>query len=407
MPSWKLWCRRGIAVVVLLIVVVAALCAAGVLPYFLASWSASVLILAASAAIAFILVTWGGGWLGALTWHAENRARFAAAFSGVLTILFVIVLYLAVLRPARPRLTDAIRSNNTRYWQLPTGSRIAYSEYDPPPGTAVDADPIMVLHGGPGMRIGPFDRDFYSPLAAHGFRVFLFDQAGSGLSDLLPRVRDYTMTRAVEDLEAIRKQIRTDKMILIGHSWGSTLAASNMAKYPNHVAKVVFYSPGPIWNISQELERADYSRTGGGAPDFSSLRLPAALVLLDRNPDAAENLLPQSEAEELFVPLMAPTVPSLVCQGDASKLPPAMRALATSHENPNLNPYALQQLVSSTEAAGDPHAALRGNKTPAMVLFGECDYLPWSGALDYRKTLPNAKTYYVPKAGHYIQFEEP
>jgi proline iminopeptidase len=42
-----------------------------------------------------------------------------------------------------------------------------------------------------------------------------------------------------------------------------------------------------------------------------------------------------------------------------------------------------------------------------MILFGECDYLPWSGALDYRKTLSNAKTYYVPRAGHFIQFEQP
>ena len=201
---------------------------------------------------------------------------------------------------------------------------------------------------------------------------------------------------------------RTDRMILIGHSWGSTLAASYMAKYPDHVVKVIFYSPGPIWHFSQERGKWDYSRTGEGAPRFPSLRFLAALLLLDRNPDASEALLPQPEAEELLVPLIAPTTPTLVCKGDESKLPPLMRTLGTSNINPRLNPYVLASFVGWTDKPeGDPHAALQGNRTPAMILFGECDYLTWSSKLDYRKTLSNAAIYYVPKAGHFIQFEQP
>jgi pimeloyl-ACP methyl ester carboxylesterase len=50
---------------------------------------------------------------------------------------------------------------------------------------------------------------------------------------------------------------------------------------------------------------------------------------------------------------------------------------------------------------------LRENRTPAILLYPECNYLSWAGALDYRKTLPNVKIFYVPKAGHYIQFEQP
>jgi pimeloyl-ACP methyl ester carboxylesterase len=406
MHSWKVWGRRAIAVIIPLLACVAALCGAGLLPYFLAAWSASVSLLAFSAACAFAVIVWGGAWLAALIWHAEKRARFASTFATVLTLAFVSALYVLVLRPSSPRLADTIRFNNTRYWQLQTGSRIAYSEYDPPAGVAQKPEPVVFLHGGPGMRVGPWDHVFFSPFAAYGFRVYLFDQAGSGLSDFLPKVRDYTVRHAVEDLEAVRQQIGTDRMILIGHSWGSTLAANYMAKYPNHVAKVVFYSPGPIWGYPPQRE--DYSRTGGGTSDFPSLRFLAAMLLLDRNPEASQALLPQPEAEQLLVPLIAPTAPSFVCKGDASKLPELMSSLATSGVNPRLNPYVLQSIfLSVNKPDGDPHAALRGNKTPAMILFGECDYLPWSGALDYRRTLSNARTYYVPMAGHFIQFEQP
>lgn len=132
------------------------------------------------------------------------------------------------------------------------------------------------------------------------------------------------------------------------------------------------------------------------------------MLLLDRNPDASQALLPQPEAEELLVPLIAPTGPSFVCKGDDSKLPAVMSRLATSRVNPRVNPYVLQMiLLSIDQPDGDSRAALRGNRTPAMILFGECDFLPWSGALDYRRTLLNAKTYYVPRAGHFIQFEQP
>lgn len=408
MRSWVLWVRRAFAVILLLLVLAAALCAAGLLPYFLSAWSSSIPLLALTAICAFVLVTWGGGWLGALVWHAENRKKLANIFSAALTAAFVLALYFAVLRPTHSRRADTVRFENTHYWQLPTGSRIAYTEYDPPAGTTVNPNPIVFLHGGPGMRVGPWDHEFLSPLAAYGFRVVLFDQAGSGLSDFLPRVRDYTMVRAVADVEAVRQELGADKLILIGHSWGSTLAANYMAKYPDHVAKVVFYSPGPIWNYSQDQGKMDFSRTDGGSPGFPSPRLLAAILLLDRNPDASQNLLPQEEAEELLVPFIAPTGSTLVCKGDSSKLPPLMRTMATSNVNPRLNPYVLQSLdLSTIEPAGDPHAALQSNKTPAMILFGECDYLPWSGKLDYLRTLSNAKIYYVPKAGHFIQFEQP
>ena len=57
--------------------------------------------------------------------------------------------------------------------------------------------------------------------------------------------------------------------------------------------------------------------------------------------------------------------------------------------------------------SGDPHDALRKDATPAILLYPECNFIPWSGALDYRNTLSNLKIYYIPRAGHYIQLEQP
>jgi pimeloyl-ACP methyl ester carboxylesterase len=77
---------------------------------------------------------------------------------------------------------------NTR--DLSTGSHIAYSVYEPSAGVPVKTDPIVSLHGGPGIRATDYDHRFYSQFARDGFRVYLFDQAGSGLSYRLPHATD-------------------------------------------------------------------------------------------------------------------------------------------------------------------------------------------------------------------------
>jgi proline iminopeptidase len=225
----------------------------------------------------------------------------------------------------------------------------------------------------------------------------------------LRHVRDYTIARAVEDLEAIRLQLHAERMILIGHSWGSTLAASYMAKYPSHVSKAVFHSPGSIWKIRDSYPY-DYNRTDAATQTqvFPPLRFIAGLYLLDRNLEAGEQAVPQREAEEMMGPLEAAAGRTVICKGDAAKLPAVIAGVKDQPDNPGLNPYVLQRLIDLTmDPQGDPHTALETNKTPAIVLVGDCNYVPWKVALDYRRTFANLKIFSFPKAGHYLQFEQP
>jgi pimeloyl-ACP methyl ester carboxylesterase len=399
------WARRVAAVLISLAAIATSLAAGLLTPYSLAARTANIPLLTISAVASFALLTWVGTKLALFCWRTDRR-RLAATLTALLTIFFLAWLYVWVLRPSGAHFAKAVPYANTKYWQLPTGSVIAYSEYDPPQGVSVKPEAILYLHGGPGVRQAPFDQDIYGNFAANGFRVFLYDQAGSGLSGFLPHLRDYTVARFVSDLEAIRQKIGVEKMILIGHSWGSTLAVSYMAKFPTHVSKVVLHSPGEIWRL--ESEDYDFFRTDVGRQGLPGLRLLAALFLRDRNPEAAEKLVTQLESEILVVSSFRQTLGTVVCKGNSNKLPNDLISALDGHENPGVNPYVLQELIPDTEHAdGDPHAALRENHTPAILLYPECNYLSWSGAVDYRKTLPNLKIYYIQKAGHYIQFEQP
>ena len=60
-------------------------------------------------------------------------------------------------------------------------------------------------------------------------------RAGHRKSSRLDDPRGYTLKRDVSDLAAIREEIEAERVVLIGHSYGGTIAA---AYYPERVAKM-------------------------------------------------------------------------------------------------------------------------------------------------------------------------
>jgi pimeloyl-ACP methyl ester carboxylesterase len=172
-----------------------------------------------------------------------------------------------------------------------------------------------------------------------------------------------------------------------------------------HVAKVILHSPASIWWTAADY---DYRRTDVHEAPFPKLRFLAALLLVGRNPDVAQNLVFPRAAEGLLIPILDWELHDTVCEGDSARFPQDFTDLQLAHDNPGMNPYVLQNLASVPQSSdGDAHEASRKDHTPAILLYSQCDFIDWSGASDYRQTMPNLKTYYITHAGHYIQFEQP
>ncbi|MEE1804829.1 alpha/beta fold hydrolase, partial [Streptomyces sp. BE133] len=51
----------------------------------------------------------------------------------------------------------------------------------------------------------------------------------------------------VADLDAIRRTLGADRIVIVGQSWGGSLAAQSLAAHSRHVAQAVFTSPGALW----------------------------------------------------------------------------------------------------------------------------------------------------------------
>jgi len=97
--------------------------------------------------------------------------------------------------------------------------------------------PVVFLHGGPGQGSEHFDA-LAGPFMERELRMVYFDQRGSGLSER-PVNRDYAVATLVDDIEALRRELRAPKVALIGHSFGTVLALEYAARYPDNVAHVI------------------------------------------------------------------------------------------------------------------------------------------------------------------------
>jgi proline iminopeptidase len=87
--------------------------------------------------------------------------------------------------------------------------------------------PLLTLHGGPGAG-----HNYLLPLAAlaDDRPVIFYDQLGCGQADSPPDEKTYTIQRSVDEVDAVRKALGLDRIVLYGHSWGSMLAIEYMCQ---------------------------------------------------------------------------------------------------------------------------------------------------------------------------------
>lgn len=345
-----------------------------------------------------------GGLLGraafALFGLERRPALRASAFLTVgLTAAVAVLAAVTVLRPM-PTTTAAPAPPGVRFWDLPTGSRIAYV-HAPAAGKARPT-PVIFLHGGPGTP-GEGVPTGGSELAADGFDVYSYDQLGAGRSTRLRDVTGYTVARQVADLEAIRRTLGADRVVLVGQSWGGSLTAQYLAAHGEHVAKAVFTSPGALWgrqypgskagepwNRLSPAQKARLDRLN------SAPRIIAASLLLQINPGAAHALVGDREVDHWMHEVALQGKDSTSCE-DA---PPT-----TAHDNPQ-GFYSNQMTVKDFEQLPDPRPRLRTLRVPSLIMRGECDFIRPAVTAEYQHTLKGSELVTVKGAGHSISGEQ-
>ena len=117
--------------------------------------------------------------------------------------------------------------------RLPTGDgHVLYvAQYGKP-----DAPAAIVLHGGPGSGTQPSVLEWFD-LSRQ--RVVLFDQRGAGLSTPLGEITGNDSQHLVNDIETIREHLRIDRWMVVGGSWGATLALLYAGQHADRISSLI------------------------------------------------------------------------------------------------------------------------------------------------------------------------
>ncbi len=94
----------------------------------------------------------------------------------------------------------------------------------------------VYLHGGPGSGCQPDHRRLFDP---ERFHAVLFDQRGAGRSTPKGSREANTTQHLVADLEKIRAHFGFERWMVVGGSWGATLALAYAQAHPDRVTGLV------------------------------------------------------------------------------------------------------------------------------------------------------------------------
>ncbi|MFD0313112.1 alpha/beta fold hydrolase [Streptomyces flavalbus] len=259
----------------------------------------------------------------------------------------------------------------------PDGTQLAYHLR----GTGA---PLVVLPGGP-MRASGYLGDL-GGLAAHR-RLVLLDLRGTGHSAVPHDPATYRCDRLVDDVEALRVHLGLERMDVLAHSAGGSLAMLYAARYPHRVARLALITATP-WALDMPAtteHRLAAARLREGEPWFADA-FPAFRAWLEDGGD--------------FDPAF---IPFFYGRWDAGA------AAHADREDEEFNDEAAERY--GADGAYDPpatRAALAALTAPVLLLAGELDGGPRPElARRAAEVFPNAEVAVQPGAGHYPWVDDP
>jgi pimeloyl-ACP methyl ester carboxylesterase len=112
--------------------------------------------------------------------------------------------------------------------------------------------PVILLHQVPWFHI--YYTRAQAELAARGFRTIAIDTPGYGLSarpDRAPAIADYAAA-----IDAVMRQLRVPRAVIVGHHTGSTIGAELARQYPRRVRCLVMHGV-PLYTPAEAKSRLE------------------------------------------------------------------------------------------------------------------------------------------------------
>jgi proline iminopeptidase len=255
--------------------------------------------------------------------------------------------------------------------------------------------PVVLLHGGPGSGSSPLLRRFLDPKR---YRIIGFDQRGAGLSTPRGETHHNTTPDLLSDLQAIRRFLAIDRWLVVGGSWGATLALAHAMSEPQAVSGLLLRAT--FLARVEDIERF-FQGAACDLPEawsrFAAIALPARRhemlqVLHQGLQGEAAEAAPHALAWWRWETALSGALSTPNEPGDAALQALIDRYRVQSH-------YLRQRCWLDTPPLLDRCSALP--RVPTAILHGAVDRIcPPDGARALHQRVPHSTLRLVDGAGH-------
>lgn len=305
----------------------------------------------------------------------QSRALFRIVRNFPAHIVFLILLF-TTAAPSQQLTGSFLVQEGTRRIN---GVRLYYK-------TMGRGDPVVIVHGGPGM-----DHAYFLPhlnRLASSHKLIFFDQRASGRSSVPKDTNAMALGRFVDDIEGIRKAFGLQHMNLLAHSWGSILALRYALKYPDHLKSLILVTP--VAASSSDFRRASeaLSRRMTKKDSIAIARMEKTDRFRRRTPGAMEDWF------RLYIP-------SLVYKReDAGKI-------FLNFPRDYWAKSKMLQYLGPEASRFDLYPELPSINVPTLIVGAEADATPLESLERMRDAIPGAQLVTIMKSGHFPFAERP
>ena len=248
---------------------------------------------------------------------------------------------------------------------------------------------LFLLNGGPGL---PCDylRDPHIHLVEEGYRIVAFDQLGCGNSDRPEDVSLWNITRYVEEVETVRKELGIVNFHLLGQSWGGWLSIEYALTYPDEIRSLILANTcGDLQHLTTELNRM---REALGSETVAMMLHHEAMGTIDH---------PEYQAAITILNYRH------VC-----RLKEWPSSLLASVDDWNLGPYGTMQGPNEFLYIGNLKdwnriSDMDSLEMPTLIITGTHDEIGPACASRMNNVLPNSEVVVFHNSSHVPFYEEP
>jgi proline iminopeptidase len=310
---------------------------------------------------------------GVIHWIGSASARSRIAALATTCLLNLSTTASADVGAAQQNLVDAKLTRD--------GIDLFYKVVGPTNG-----DYVLVLSGGPGEDIHSMQG--IAEELGKKYRCIMWEQRGTGRSKL-PRYDRSTINLNVymEDIEALRKQLRAEKFIVVGNSWGMILGLAYAGTHPDAVRAVVTIGSGPITaEYLSVFSDNQFARLGVCELEVRDFWREPSREAAD--PDRAA-----------FERLRAATVAYFYDRKKALQM--------AAELNPNDYNFRVPPAFLKAEGKYDIRPKLKTIVAPVLLLQGRQDLAGEANVDEAHSLIKNSTLTFIDKCGHMPWLEKP